>query len=72
MLLDKEIEMKKLVLRKWVAYLLIAINVLAFIVIASDVDDLKLFVVSHLVAGIVFACNSMLIIKYARRGWLDE
>ena len=64
--------MKRLVLRKWFAYVLVIINMFAFCVMASEVEDLKLFVVSHLVALLVFASNSMLIIKYCRKEWLDD
>jgi len=62
--------MKRLVFKKWVLYVLAIINVFAFIVMASEVNDLGLFVVSHLVACIIFTINLMLIIKYGRKEWL--
>jgi hypothetical protein len=64
--------MKRLVLKKWVMVILAIINILAFIVMASEVDDLKLFVVSHLVACVIFTGNSMLIIKYGRKEIIGE
>lgn len=56
--------MKTLKLRKWVEYTLIIINIFALIVMASDCDSMKVFLISHIIATIVFVVNSNLLIKY--------
>lgn len=59
--------MKRLVLKDWVVILLAVVNMLALLVMGSDTEDLKLFVITHLVACLIFTGNSMLIIKYGRK-----
>lgn len=56
--------MKRLKLRKWAEYSLIIINILAFIVMASECESTKVFIISHLIAAIIFVLNSHLLIKY--------
>ena len=56
--------MKRRKLRKWVEYSLIIINILAFIVMASDCESTKVFIISHLIALIIFVLNNHLLIKY--------
>lgn len=53
-------------LRKWVIVLLTIINVIAFMIMGSECDSLKTFIVSHLIACLVFSFNSMIILKYGR------
>ena len=57
---------KKLVLKKWITFVLALINVICFVIMASDVDSLKVFVITHCIACLIFAFNSMLLIKYGR------
>lgn len=56
--------MKRRKLRKWAEYSLIIINILAFIVMASDCESTKVFIISHLITLIIFVLNSHLLIKY--------
>ena len=53
-------------LRKWVIVLLTIVNVIAFMIMGSDCESLKTFIVSHLIACLVFSFNSMIILKYGR------
>lgn len=62
--------MKRLVFKKWVMVVLAIINVIAFMVIASDCENELTYLVSHLIAGGVFALTIMLFNKYGRKGWL--
>ena len=57
---------KKLVLKKWITFVLALINIVCFVIMASDVDSLKVFVITHCIACLIFAFNSMLLIKYGR------
>ena len=56
--------MKRLRFKKWVEVSLIVINVLMILLMAAEVKDTLLFVVSHLGAAIVFVFNSYLLMKY--------
>lgn len=57
--------MKKRVLKKWVLYGLVGINIMALLVMTSECDDLKLFITTHLLSAIILIINSALILKYA-------
>ena len=56
--------MKKIRLKKWVEYSLISINTFMFIIMASDCENLIVFVTSHLIALLVFCFNTYLLGKY--------
>ena len=51
-------------LRKWVKYLLTAMCIVSIIVMASECTDTFTFVVSHLLAVVVFVMNANLLLKY--------
>ena len=55
---------KRRILKKWFETVLIIINILAFMVLASDTDSLSLFIVVHLVALAIFLFNNYLLYKY--------
>lgn len=53
--------MKKLVFKKWVTNTLLAICLISILVMASDCEDIKLFVTSHIIAtGILILCAWLL------------
>lgn len=56
--------MKKLKLKNWVKNTLVIINLIAFLVMASECEDLGLFLISHIVAATVFCINSYILIKH--------
>lgn len=58
--------MRKLVFKKWVTYLLVVINLLAVLIMASDCKNISTFIIVHLVALIIFVINSMLLIKHSK------
>lgn len=58
--------MRKLVFKKWVTYLLVVINLLAVLIMASDCENISTFIIVHLVALIIFVINSMLLIKHSK------
>lgn len=57
---------KKLVLKSWVEKLLGVIVILAIMVGASECDNLKLFVISHIVAVVIILLIAMIFLKYGR------
>ena len=59
-------------LKNWVTYLLMGVNFIALIFMMSDSKDLGEFILVHLVSTIVFVVNSLIIIKYGKRGLLNE
>lgn len=50
-------------LKKWVKNLLIIINLIMFLIMASECENLTLFFISHLIAATVFCINSYILIK---------
>lgn len=51
-------------LKRWVVWCLIAMDTAALFVMASECDSTLLFVVSHLLAGAVFAlCSYILLVN---------
>lgn len=58
--------MKKRYLKKWVEVVIIFIQVILFIILGSDCDDLKIFSVSKIIVLIIFVINSKILFKYSR------
>lgn len=50
-------------LKKWVIYVLRTIFVISFIVGASDSENFKFFVISHLVAGATMLLSGIILIR---------
>ena len=57
---------KKLVLKSWVEKLLGVIVILSIMIVASECDNLKLFAISHIVAGIIILLIAIIFLKYGR------
>lgn len=57
--------MKKIVLKKWVVYTLSIINIILFVLLASDYDNTKVFIVSKMIELPIFMLNSWILIKYS-------
>lgn len=58
--------MKRIVLKKWVEVVIIFIQVIAFMILGSESDDLKVFIISKLIALLIFGINSVILFKYSR------
>lgn len=58
--------MKRIVLKKWVEVVIIFIQVILFMILGSESDDLKIFVISKLIALTIFVMNSLVLFKYSR------
>lgn len=63
--------MSKRYIKNWVQVLLVIINMLAILIMGSDCEDIKIFIVSHLFAGLVFVLNSLILLKYGRLNYED-
>lgn len=57
---------KKLVLRKWVEVVLGTIFMIALLIAGSECEDTKIFIISHIGAGIVMAIVGYILVKYGR------
>ena len=60
------LKMKRIVLKKWVEVVIIFIQVISFMILGSESDDLKVFIISKLIALIIFGINSIILFKYLR------
>lgn len=58
--------MKRIVLKKWVEVVIIFIQVILIMVLGSESDDLKIFIISKLIALLIFGMNSLILFKYSR------
>lgn len=58
--------MKKRYLKGWVEYLLITIQCLLVILLGSETEDLKLFILSKIIFMIIFLINHLILLKYSR------
>ena len=59
--------MKKRMLKKWVVYLLRTIFVLSLLVGASECEDMKLFLISHIVAVATMTLSGYALLKNMER-----
>ena len=62
----KEDKMKKIYLKKWVEVAIIFIQLILFMIVGSDCDDLKIFIVSKIIALIIFFVNHLILVKYTK------
>lgn len=53
-------------LKRWVEVVIIFIQVILFMVLGGECEDLKVFIISKLVALTLFIINSMILFKYSR------
>lgn len=58
--------MKKFYLKKWVEYLIVTMQFILFIILCADSDNFTLFVVSKIIALIIFYINHLILEKYTR------
>lgn len=58
--------MKKRYLKSWLEYLLTIIQVILFMMIACDHNNLKILLLSKIIILILFTINSNVLLKYGR------
>ena len=56
---------KKLVFRKWVIQLLCLICFISVIIASSECENMKTFIISHLIATVVFVSCCLLLKRYS-------
>ena len=59
-------KMKKIYLKKWVEVVIVFIQVILFMILAGDCDDLKIFIVSKIIVLIIFFVNHLILVKYTK------
>ena len=57
---------RKVYLKKWVEVAIIFIQAILFMTLAGECDDLKIFIVSKIIALIIFVINSKILFKYSK------
>ena len=50
-------------LKSWVVWLLIIISTLAFFIMASDCENMTTFIISHIIAAIIFGLVNYVLIR---------
>jgi len=58
--------MKRLVFKRWVDGLFIIIQFILVMIMASEVDNTEIFVISKLISMILFILIFLLMVKYSR------
>ena len=57
---------RKEYLKKWVEVVIVFIQVILFMILAGDCDDLKIFIVSKIIVLIIFFVNHLILVKYTK------
>ncbi len=63
--------MKRRVFKDWVIMLLSFINIICVFFISADFEDMLTFHLVHIVALLIFAFNSVLIIRHGKEDWFE-
>lgn len=58
--------MKKRYLKTWVEYSIICIQFLLFLILCSECNNFKIFVISKIIALTIFYINHVILEKYTR------
>ena len=58
--------MKKRYLKTWIEYSIICIQFLLFLILCSECNNFKIFVLSKIIALIIFYINHLILEKYTR------
>lgn len=58
--------MKKRYLKKWVVNLLLIIQVLLVLLLASDTSNLKIFIISKIIMLAIFLINHFILCNYSK------
>lgn len=59
--------MKRKVLKDWVVMVLGFVNLISVMIMASDCDSIHNFLVTHIIALVVFVFNATIITKYGKK-----
>lgn len=58
--------MKKRYLKKWVEYSIIFIQFILIMILSADCDNLNVFIISKIIALIIFYINHLILKNYTR------
>lgn len=58
--------MKIIYLKRWVEVVIIFIQVFMVMILASECDDFKIFIISKIIALLIFMFNHFILYKYSR------
>ena len=57
---------KKVVLKKWVEYILLTIQFMLILIIGGESDNLSVFTISKLIALTLLFLNHLILVKYTK------
>ena len=58
--------MKKRYLKKWVEYSIIFIQCILILLLSSEIENLKVFIISKIIILLIFYMNHLILEKYTR------
>lgn len=57
---------KKVVLKKWVEYVLLTIQFMLILILGAESDNFIIFLISKLIALVIFFVNHLILVKYTK------
>lgn len=57
---------KKVVLKKWVEYILLTIQFMLILILGAESDNFIIFLISKLIALVIFFVNHLILVKYTK------
>lgn len=57
---------KKVVLKKWIEYILLTIQFMLILIIGGESDNLSIFTISKLIALTLLFLNHLILVKYTK------
>lgn len=57
---------KKVVLKKWVEYILLTIQFMLILILGAESDNFTIFLTSKLISLAIFFVNHLILIKYTK------
>lgn len=57
---------KRVVLKKWLEYFIIFIQFIMILILGADCDNFIIFLISKLIALVIFFVNHLILVKYTR------
>lgn len=57
---------KKVILKKWVEYILLTIQFMLILILGAESDNFIIFLISKLITLVLFIVNHLILVKYTK------
>lgn len=57
---------KKVILKKWVEYFILFIQFIIILILGAESDNFIIFLISKLIALVIFFVNHLILVKYTK------